>query len=289
MDDAARYRAAIAAAFPDLPIRTCQFLAEGWDSTVWEVNGDLVFRFPKRADVAAWLRIEMALLPALAPTLPVPVPQFTAIAHEPDAFPYSFVGYQKLPGVSLADLPAMRVAPERLPAGIGQFLTALHRFPTDRALACGMSDASPETWRAQYAGMRTELRALVPRMTLPERERMETLFSAYLDDPAHFRFEPVLLHRDLGGDHLLLDPRTGDLIAVIDWGDVSIGDPAQDFGGLPAAWLPALLASYGGTVDTTFADRVAFYRVLSPYHTLVFGLHAGGEPFVAQGLAALRT
>ena len=289
MADAARYRAAIVAAFPDLPIRTCRFLAEGWDSVVWEVNGDSVFRFPKRADVAAWLRVEIALLPALAPTLPVLVPQFTAIADAPDVFPHPFVGYQKLSGVSLDDLPAMRDAPARLAVDIGRFLTALHHFPTDRALAYGVPDASPETWRAQYVGMRTELRALFPRLTLPERERMGMLFSAFLDDPAHFRFTPVLLHRDLGGDHLLLDPQTGDLVAVIDWSDASIGDPAQDFCGLPAAWLPALLASYGGAVDTTFADRVAFYRALSPYHTLIFGLHAGGEPFIAQGLAALRT
>ncbi len=289
MDDVARYRAAIAAAFPDLPLRICRFLAEGWDSAVWEVNGTLVFRFPKRADVAARLRVEIALLPALAFTLPAPVPQFTYIADQPDAFPYPFVGYRKLPGVPLSALPVIHCASAQLAVGLGRFLTALHRFPTDEALACGVSGVTPEAWRAQHADMHAELRALVPRMALSERARMEALFSAYLDDPAHFQFTPVLLHRDLGGEHLLLDPQTGNLTAVIDWGDVSIGDPAQDFCGLPTAWLPALLTSYGGAVDTTFADRVAFYRALSPYHALVFGLRTGGERFIAQGLAALRT
>ncbi len=77
------YRAAIAAAFPALPIRTMRFLAAGWDSTVWEVNGDLVFRFPKRAEVAEWLLREIALLPALAPVLPVPVPRFDYVAERP--------------------------------------------------------------------------------------------------------------------------------------------------------------------------------------------------------------
>ncbi|MCA1669184.1 MAG: phosphotransferase [Thermomicrobia bacterium] len=143
-------------------------------------------------------------------------------------------------------------------------------------------------WRAQYVGMLAALCPLFLRMTPPERARTEALFAAYLDDPAHFRFAPTLLHRDLGGDHLLLDPQDGHLAAVIDWGDVSIGDPAQDFCGLPVAWLPALLASYGGIVDVTFADRIAFYRSLAPYHTLVFGLRAGGERFVEQGLAELR-
>ncbi len=287
-DDARRYRAVIAASFPDLFVRTFHFLAEGWDSAVWEVNGDLVFRFPKRAEVASWLRTEIALLPVLGPALPVSAPRFVYIADGSTAFPYPFVGYRKLPGVPLSAAPTTRVAAERLAAQIGGFLTALHDFSNDRAVACGVPESSSESWRAGYVDMLAELRVLFARMTPPERERTEALFSAYLDDPAHFRFTPVLLHRDLGGDHLLLDPHTGDLTAVIDWGDVSIGDPAQDFCGLPAAWLPALLASYGRTVDATFADRVAFYRSLGPYHSLIFGLHAGGERFIAQGLAELR-
>lgn len=286
--DPSRYRAVIATAFPDLPIRTFRFLAEGWDSVVWEINDDLLFRFPKRAEVAVRLRIEIALLPMLGPTLPAPVPRFAYVADGADADAFPVVGYPKLPGVPLVEMPAAAIAPERLAAQIGQFLTALHRFPADRAAACGVPNASPESWRAQYAAMRVELRMLFPRMTPPERARTESLFAAYLDNPAHFQFAPVLLHRDLGGDHLLLDPRTGDLAAVIDWGDVSIGDPAQDFCGLPAAWLPALLVGYGGAVDATFADRVAFYRSLGPYHTLVFGLRTGGAHFIGQGLTELR-
>ncbi|MDQ2784310.1 MAG: phosphotransferase, partial [Chloroflexota bacterium] len=234
VDDERRYRAAITAAFPNLPIRTCRFFAEGWDSVVWEVNNDLVFRFPKRAEVATRLRIEIALLPVLGPTLPAPVPRFMYVADGSNAFPYPFVGYPKLPGVPLVETPAAGIAPERLAAQIGQFLTDLHRFPTDCAATYGVPDTKPETWRAQYDVLRADLRALFPQMTPSERARTEALFAAYLDDSAHCQCTPVLLHRDLGGDHLLLDPYTGDLVAVIDWGDVSTGDPAQDFCGLPA-------------------------------------------------------
>jgi aminoglycoside 2''-phosphotransferase len=287
-DDAARYRAAIAATFPDLAMQSIRFLAEGWDSVVWEANGDLIFRFPKRAEVATWLRYEIALLPLLGPTLPVPVPRFIYVAEPSAAFPYPFVGYRKLAGVPLADAPATIVHPARLAAQIGGFLTALHRFPVTQAVACGVPDFSPAAWRTQYATMLAELRALFARMTRAERERTERLFVAYLDNPLHIEFSPVLLHRDLGGDHLLLDPETGDLNGVIDWGDISVGDPAQDFCGLPADWIPTLLAHCGGAVDATFAERVTFYRVLSPYHTLLFGLHTGGEPFIARGLAELR-
>lgn len=287
-DESTRYRAAIAAAFPDLSIRSCHFLAAGWDNSVWEVNDDLVFRFPQRAEVAGWLRTEIALLPALAPHLPVPIPQFIHVAEASPTYPYPFVGYLKLPGVPLNDLAATIIQPERLAVQIGVFLTALHRFSIAQAVASGVADASTEMWRAQYVAMRDDIRTLYPRMTLAEQERTERLFAAYFDNPAHFQFTPVLLHRDFGSDHLLLKPQTGDLAAVIDWGDVSIGDPAQDFCGLPAAWLPTLLAHYGGAVDATFTDCVAFYGALGPYHTLLFGLHTGDESFIARGLKELR-
>lgn len=286
-DDTAHYRAAVAAALPNQAIQTFRFFAEGWDNTAWEVNGNAIVLFPKRAEVAASQEIQRRLLDALALLLPVAIPHIDAIIHAA-ALPYPGVVYRKLPGIQLTKMAAERLQPERLAAQIGAFLTALHRFPLERAVRLGVPVTTPTAWRAQYVEMLAALRALFPRLTPTERERMEALFAAYLDNPAHFEFAPVLLHRDLGGDHLLLDPRTGDLTAVIDWGDAAIGDPAQDFCGLPAAWLPALLASYGGTVDTTFAERVAFYRALGPYHTLIFGLHAGGEPFIEQGLRALR-
>jgi aminoglycoside 2''-phosphotransferase len=286
-DEAIRFRALVSAAFPALTVNTFRFLAEGWDSTVWEVNGALVFRFPKRAEVAAWLRTEIALLPALAPVLPVPIPRFDYIGEPSASYPYPFVGYPKLSGVPLSSAHPGLVRADRLAGQIGALLTALHRFPVARARACGVEEHSARAWRDQYPAFLREIRTLYPRMTAAERERTERLFGAYLNDAAHARFTPVLLHQDLGGDHLLLDARTGDLAGVIDWGDVTMGDPAQDFCGLPPDWLRALLTNYGGHVDATFAARVAFYRALGPYHLLRFGLRTGGEPFIARGLAAL--
>jgi aminoglycoside 2''-phosphotransferase len=282
-----RFRALIGAAFPALRIRTLRFLAEGWDSTVWEVNGDLVFRFPKRVEVADWLRTEISLLPALAPTLPVPVPQFAYIAPPSDRSPFPFVGYRKLHGVSLSAAPPALIDAERLAAQIGRFLTALHIFPVAQARALGVEEHTAASWQQRYAAFRADIRLLYPRMDRAVQERTEELFAAYLDDPAHRAFAPALIHQDLGGDHILLDPKRGNLNGVIDWGDITIGDPAMDFCGLPSAWLPVLLAHYACSVDATFAARIAFYRALGPYHLLRFGRQHSNEQFIAQGLAAL--
>jgi aminoglycoside phosphotransferase (APT) family kinase protein len=41
----------------------------------------------------------------------------------------------------------------------------------------------------------------------------------------------VPIHGDLGPEHVLMDPASGRIAGVIDWGDVVIGDPAIDLAG----------------------------------------------------------
>src|SRR5690349_14944800 len=92
--DTVPVRRAIEAMFPELRVESAVFLGEGWDSSAWEINGALVFRFPKRAEVATWLRKEIDLLPDLAAALPAAIPTFTYVAPSgaPDDPALPFVG-----------------------------------------------------------------------------------------------------------------------------------------------------------------------------------------------------
>ena len=49
-------------------------LAEGWDNSVWVVDERYAFRFPQREVAIPGLEREIAVLPKLAPQLPLPVP-----------------------------------------------------------------------------------------------------------------------------------------------------------------------------------------------------------------------
>jgi aminoglycoside 2''-phosphotransferase len=80
--------------FPTLEIRDVRAIEDGWDSLVLEVNGEYVFRFPRRAEVEEWVEREILLLPALAQTLPVEVPRFDFVARNG----LLCVGYRKVVG-----------------------------------------------------------------------------------------------------------------------------------------------------------------------------------------------
>jgi len=49
----------------------------------------------------------------------------------------------------------------------------------------------------------------------------------HLHTTANFSFQPVVLHADLSGDHILVEDDA--VAAVLDFGDVNWGDPDYDF------------------------------------------------------------
>jgi aminoglycoside phosphotransferase (APT) family kinase protein len=108
---------------PELELRSLHHLADGWDNTVWVANGELAFRFPRRAIAVPLLEREIELLPRLAPLLPLPIPVPTHIGRVSDAFPWPFFGAQLVPGRELADVDVDAV---KLGTQLGGFLRALH-------------------------------------------------------------------------------------------------------------------------------------------------------------------
>jgi aminoglycoside 2''-phosphotransferase len=90
--------------FPQVVVQTALPITRGWDSFVLEVNGELIFRFPMREDVIAYLQKEMRLLPVLEQALSTPIPRFDYLGYGDANYPFMFVGYGKLEDVALEDV-----------------------------------------------------------------------------------------------------------------------------------------------------------------------------------------
>jgi aminoglycoside 2''-phosphotransferase len=289
-DELAQYRAAIQENFPGLSLNSLRYLAEGWDSLVCQWNERLIFRFPKRLEVAERLALETRLLPELAPTLPLPIPQFTYISKPTSLnFPYLFVGYEALPGLTQPDWPEEVAQANWWKAALGDFLTALHAFPVAQARQLGVKIINftgtyglNDSWReALETFYRLVRRKISPLLTDERQDLVAAYFEDFLDDDRHFDFEPVLLHADLSEDHVLVDPTNKIVTGIIDFGDVCLGDPAYDV-------MQTVLPYYKGKVDSTFQQRQLFYSQLAPYFALVFGLDHADPALVEYGLSILN-
>jgi aminoglycoside phosphotransferase (APT) family kinase protein len=230
---------------------------EGYDYEVVVVDHEWVFRFPRRPGVEETLEVEIALLPALAPTLPVAVPVFEHVSRDP-----FFVGYRVLRGEPLVDEDG---------DGVRAFLEALHSFDSS-ALPVKRHD-----WLEAYSDQCAEFQRLVfPILDEDRRRQARRLFG---EVETLVGFEPALVHADLGPAHLLV--RDGRLAGVIDWSDVRVGDPAIDY-----AWL--LNGPFGGwDVDPDLRRRARFYHRLGPWYEVHYGLFTNQPTHVERGLAGI--
>lgn len=256
--------------FPQVAIQAVQPITSGWDSFVLEVNDELIFRFPMREGVMKYLQMEMRLLPVLGQALSTSIPHFSYIGHEDANYPYMFVGYHKLVGISLEDDSISSEQLATLAAALGTFLSELHSFPVARAVQANVEEHTAVQWRERYQDRYTVLQKRVfPLLDRELHTRSERLWEDFLNDGTIFTFQPVLLHCDLNCEHIFCDVEHGMLTGIIDWGDATIGDPAQDFVGLLVgrgrAFTERVLAHYQGVVDVAFWRRMDFYLCYIPF------------------------
>jgi aminoglycoside 2''-phosphotransferase len=288
----AHYRALVQERFPAVPVDRCEPVPGGWDHYMLLVNDEWIFRFPRRPENEATLRREAALVPALAPTLPVAVPRFDHVWRG-DAPPRIVLGYRRIPGRPLSAQPVSEASVASLGAQLAGFLTSLHGFPVDRARDLGAPGGDAEAWRREYEDFfRWIRREAFPVLGRRERRWATDLCEDFLASSAHFRFTPVLLHRDLGMDHVLFDETAGQITGVIDWGDASLGDPAFDITGILAdlgeGMAQAVLEGYRGPKGPGMIDRARFYAEIIPFYGIIYGRQLGHDEWYREGLQRLE-
>jgi aminoglycoside phosphotransferase (APT) family kinase protein len=282
--DRERYRLLLQRDLPDFRIDSFVPVTQGWDSAAFEVNGEWIFRFPRRPQVEARLRKEVVLLLELASSLPLPVPQ-PEIVVQNDTF---FVGHRKLDGRPL------RVAGRGPAEQLGGFLAALHAFPVARAarLSVPVLDADGAIEDARRLAEECE-RLVFPLLDRKELALAAAMFEDFFVLTSAHAFETVLIHADLGPEHILC--RDDEVSGVIDWSDSRVGDPALDFAwllyGLDETFAEALLRRYGGSrpVDESLRERALFYHRLGPWHEVLYGLELAGPAYVESGLTGIRS
>lgn len=241
---------------------------DGWDMTARLVDDAWVERSPRRPVIEPQARREAALLPWLAPQLPLAVPVPRIVSEDPLVLRHAYLPGDPCPGTS----------PDHGRA-IGRFLRALHAVDVEQALAHGAHDAESSSAAAQETRERMAVDVL-PRLPAALAEAGARLLRRLGGPPP----ETCVVHGDLGPHHIRV---TGDEVTgVIDWGDSGIGDPAIDL-----AWT-----AYGASPEFVRALRQAYdpgsavlaraldLHLLGPWHEVLFGLDTGQDEYVASGL-----
>jgi aminoglycoside phosphotransferase (APT) family kinase protein len=219
----------ISAQHPDL-LAPLRLVADGWDNEIFRLGDDLAVRIPRRQVAAELIAYEQTWLPRLAARLPVVVPAPVRNGAPSDMFPWPWSIVRWVDGVDGADLPAAERASVARP--LAEFVAALHTVAPDDA---PHNPVRGVPLAARDSAVRSRLSQLAERTDV---SGLTAHWERALDAPP-WDGPPIWLHGDLhpgnlllGGDHR--PNRARSLAAVIDFGDLTAGDPATD---LATAWL----------------------------------------------------
>ena len=273
--------------FPRIRVERARQILGGCDSFVFEINDELIFRFPKTPLNEPQFRTEWLLLPSLANALSLPIPRIKFFWEGSSLYEKPFSGYDKLHGQPLNEID-LKSCGAGFARDLGRFLTELHRFPLERASELGVLFAGKTSWRNENQALYERVkRQVYPLLEDGIRRMVSRLFDAFFGDEANFRWQAVLTHADLGAEHILCDPERAVISGIIDWGEVAVGDPALDFAGLyydiGPEFTRAVLSNYDCDVDASFRNRMIFYSRLIPLHEMLYGIESGDEEWLTKG------
>jgi len=237
-------------------------VAEGWDSEVWRLGDAHAVRLPRRALAAPLVLHEQAVLPDLAARLAptgvrVPAPVVDGVPSE--GYPWAWSVVPWIDGErALDETPAERGA---WAATLADALGALHvEAPSDHPL--NPFRGSPLSTRT--VAVEERLRALSDAGTLDEAsaDALQRIWRSGLA-VAPWDRAPVWIHGDLHPGNLV--SHGGALAGIIDFGDVTAGDPAYD---LAVAWLAfdasgrdSFIAAAGARYDDDIWTRAHAWAV----------------------------
>ena len=234
--DADLVRRLLAASAPELASAAVRLVAEGWDNVVHRVGDDHCVRMPRRASAVELLENEWRWLRELAPLVSVATPLPLLRGEPGEGYPFPWLLCRWVTGSVVAALPMSER--DSLATDLAGALTSLHAV-----VAPG--DAPVNPWRGVPIAERDAV--VRPRILAWDGDR-DVLLRAW-DEAVAAPVHPGPARWLHGDPHPFnLVQAGGRLSGILDFGDVTGGDPASD---LATAWW-----TFGPEGRRAFRERV---------------------------------
>ncbi|RNC84438.1 MAG: aminoglycoside phosphotransferase family protein [Balneola sp.] len=226
--------------FPEFSELSLKLVGSGWDNQNYKLGDQYLVRIPRRALGAELITYEIEWTQKLKGQLPLPIPAPIRVGKPDSSYPWHWSILPWFEGTAARN--TFLAEPELF--RLVHFLKKLHDISPEGAPLNPFRDA-PLTSKADVIDERIQKNKLVlsPHVLKLWEEALAQEINT----------NPTLIHGDLHPGNIIV--KEGIIQAVIDWGDITKGDPATD---LAILWmLPMtktlredLVEEYGATPST---------------------------------------
>lgn len=281
------------AAVPGLDAHLTEPLASTDDYDVAVVHDGAgrpwVVRAPRSTAAGANLEAEIGLLGTLrhyvdSGTLSFDVADVAGTALLPEGG--HAVVHPRIDGTDL-DVDALAPGPG-LAADVGRVIASIHELPTRVIEETGLPVYTAEEYRERRL-VEVDEAAATGKVPFGLLRRWESA----LEDVALWRFRPVPVHGDLGPEQLRVSG--GRVVAVMDWGEARVADPADDLAWIvvsaPPEAVETVMEAYelrrSESGDPHVATRARLVGELALARWLLHGVRNGLDDVVADAQGML--
>ncbi|HAT7004805.1 TPA: phosphotransferase [Legionella pneumophila] len=204
--------------YSNLPVKPVA--VGGWDNRTFHLGKDMLVRLPSAEQYELQVEKEQQWLPQLASLLPVPIPTPLAKGMPGEGYPWKWSIYRWLEGETIVSANLSNL--NEIAKDLATFLTAFHQIDSSGGPKPGM--------HSFYRGGDLKIYDPETRQAIDYlKGKIDTDHATEIWETAlntSWQGTPVWVHGDISAGNLLV--KNGKLCAVIDFGQLSVGDPACD-------------------------------------------------------------
>ena len=208
--------------FPEFSNLKLQLIASGWDNFIYRFGTDLMIRIPRRQLGAELIGNEIVWLQRLNGQLPIDIPVPIRVGKPNNHYPWRWTIMPWFDGKSALNTVLERPQVKRFIS----FLKTLHSLAHKNAPANPFRDVPLSMRDKDVQKKISELESKSISIPKSIQQQWKTITNIEIDTP------PCLIHGDLHPGNIIVN--NNKLQAIIDWGDITKGDPATD---LASLWM----------------------------------------------------
>ncbi len=263
------------------PVESIIQLDEGWTNVVLEVNAKWIFRFVRDLSNTQ-LAVEQAFLPLFQKDSPLQIPEIQYSGN-------NYIAYEKIEGVKFSEAIFQNLDQKERKStaeALGNFLSCLHAVAFEHQHIKVAPFGGKDFWRELWP-------AVSPLLRGHTREKAEDYFQRAIPKVASATYQNVIAHSDFGTNNVLIDEAHSKIVGVIDFGDLSLSDPAADFAifyrRFGKQFAEDMVEHYQLPLGENFWTRVDYESKRKLFFVVFFALNYGFEQYVPGVVRAIES